>query len=603
MLKGFSSGSLDKVFDGHRRYTVPPYQRGYAWTDDEVEEFLDDLESADAHADEHFFGFMLTVSDPNNTDEAIKIIDGQQRLSTVMMFLICARNRFNHDNTPKSQEYKTMLENRICTSKYETKPTFTLGRTNQNLFKEIFLRVPIDRQILDALSTNDSNEKLIAAYKKIRSRIAGHSVEQVQDYLNTLLTKFVIIRYDYPDEQKAYSLFNLINNRGIRLSESDHIKNYIFSELEKFQNSHVMDEYDEIWTEMRENVTSKKSANYKTLDTFLHHYLIVTNAYKNFTRPKLKDMQRAFSQLIHKDAKKSPRKIIDELRYWSKVLTTLRNPMPAQFDDNTTILYYLKEIRKANAVYVYPPLLIAYERYWKRNDKILFGLVVMLCFKYYTRAKVIADIRTNSYEDQMYKLTQGISKALTASKLSQQITTLMEHAAYPSTDKVFKNLETMSVTTVRIAVALLQEVEYAKTKKRRLDRATRDLIMPERPSGWTDYIFEHNKKYIDDEITRSENIGIIHRKHLYYLGNQTLLSKSNKNARNSTFEEKKEYYEQRPKYKITEDLIDIPIWNVDAILERNRDFARILCSELDLGRIANYLNNEYQNGVKLDTAL
>ena len=603
MLENFSRENLGEIFDGHRRYIIPPYQRGYAWTVDEVEELLDDLEFVKDGTDEHFFGFMLTVSDPNAPDNVIKIIDGQQRLSTIMLFLICARNFFKRANTLNAQKYQAMLDGKIHTSEYETKPMFTVGRTNQNLFKEIVLRVPIDRQILDALATNDSNEKLIAAYKKIRSRIAGKDVEMVQDYLNTLYTKFVILRYDYPNEQKAYSLFDLINNRGIRLSESDHIKNYLFGELEKSQNSDVMDEYDEIWTVMRENVTSKKQANYKTLDTFLHHYLIVTNAYKDFAHPKLKDMQRAFFQLIHKDPRKPPRKIIDELRYWSKILISLRDPTPAQFDDNTTILYYLKKIREANAVYVYPPMLIAYERYWKRGDKILFELVVMLCFKYHIRAKVIADISTNSYEDQMYKLTQGIFKALTSSTLSEQITALMGHVAYPTTDRVFKNLETMSITTVRIAVALLQEVEYAKTKKRRLDRAALDRIMPERPSEWNDYIFEHNKKYRDDEISRDENISIIHRKHLNYLGNLTLLSKSNKNARNSPFEEKKEYYEQRPQYKITEDLIDIPIWNVDAILNRNREFARILCNELDLGRIANYLNNEYQNNEKPDTIL
>ena len=603
MLEKFSRENLSEIFDGHRRYVIPPYQRGYAWTVDEVEELLDDLESVKDRGDEHFFGFMLTVSDPDAPDKAIKIIDGQQRLSTIMLFLICARNFFKRTNTPDAQKYQTMLDSKIHTSEYEMKPMFTLGRTNQNLFKEIVLQVPIDRQILDALATNDSNEKLIAAYKKIRSRISGNDVELIQNYLNTLFKKFVILRYDYRDEQKAYSLFNLINNRGIRLNESDHIKNYIFGELEKFQNSDVMDEYDDMWTEMRENVTSKKQANYKTLDTFLHHYLIVTNAYRNFTHPKLKDMQPAFSRLINDDPRKLPHKIIDELRHWSEVLISLRDPKPAQFDDNTTILYYLKKIREANAVYVYPPMLIAYERYWKRGDQILFELVVMLCFKYHIRAKVIADISTNSYEDQMYKLTQGILRAASGSKLSEQITTLMEHAAYPSTDRIFKNLETMSITTVRIAVALLQEVEYAKTKNRRLDRAALDRIMPERPSEWKDYIFKHNKKHIDVEITRDENISIIHRKHLNYLGNLTLLSKSNKNARNSSFEEKKEYYEQRPKYKITEDLIDIPIWNVDAILKRNREFARILCNELDLGRIANYLKNEYQNGEKPDTVL
>lgn len=602
-MEGFSSDNLNKIFDGHNRYAVPPYQRGYAWTVDEVEEFLDDLESAKDY-DEHFFGFMLTVSDPADPNKVIKIIDGQQRLSTVMLFLICARNHFKHVNTQNAQKYQAMLENRIHTSEYETNPIFALGRTNQNLFKELLLRIPIERQILDALATNDSNEMLIAAYKKIRTRISGKDVELVQDDLNTLFTKFVVIRYDYPDEQRAYSLFNLINNRGIRLNESDHIKNYLFSELEKFQSGEVMDEYDGIWNQIRENVTGKTQANYKTLDTFLHHYLLATNAYKNFTHPKLKDMHRAFSSLIHEGHKKLPHQIIDDLLHWSKILNSLRAPTSAQFDGNTTILYYLKKIKEANAVYVYPPMLVAHKHYWQRGDKILFELVVMLCFKYHLRAKVISDISASSYEYQMYTLTKDILKASNASKLSQSITTLMEHEAYPSSSNVLNDIETMHITTGRTAVALLQEVEYAKTKKRSLDNPTLEHIMPKKPGEWNDYIFNHNKKYRDDKKSREENIRTIHKRYLNYLGNQTLLSKTNnKNARNGTFEKKKENYEQHPKYTITEDLLDVPIWNVDAILGRNRDFARILCDELDLDRIVKYLHKEYQKKVKPDKIL
>lgn len=604
MLDEFSKSNLDEIFDGRRRYAVPPYQRGYAWELDQVDDFLSDLESAKDFPDDHFFGFILTVSDPNDPDNSVKVIDGQQRLSTVMLFLVCARNFFERTNTPAAKKYQTLLESRIHTSEYEKKPIFALSKTNQDLFKEILIQIPIDRKILDVLSTNDSNEMLVAAYKKIRSWVLGKDTELIQNYIDTLFTKFVVVRYDYLDEQKAYNLFNLINNRGIGLNESDHIKNYLFTELEKYQGAEAMDEYDEIWTEMRETVTSKKQANYKNLDTFLHHYLLATNSYRNFTRPKLKDMYRAFRSLINDDPKKLPNKIINELNYWSKILNVLRDPKPNQFDQNPTILYYLKMIKQANAVYVYPPMLIAYDRYWKRGDKILFQIVVMLCFKYHLRAKVIAEITTSSYEHQMRKLVKDIRKSLTASKLSESIVALTEDEDYPSTAKVFNNLETMAITTGRTAVALLQEVEYAKTKKRNLDPVTLEHIMPKKPIAWGDYIYKNNKQLIDNEKTLEENIATIHQKHLNLLGNQTILSKSNnKNARNNTFERKKEDYEQHPKYKITEELIDIPVWNAKAILRRNSNFSRILCDELDLNNMAKYLHKEYQEGVEPEKAL
>lgn len=599
-----STYKLAKVFDGSKRYIVPTYQRGYAWTSDEIDDFLSDLKSANDSADEHFFGFVLTTSnpDPNDPCTLIKIIDGQQRLSTVMLYLACARNYFKSKNTQKAKKYYAKLEDIIRSSKYKTTPSFTLSRTNQDLFQEILIKDDsVNRNILNALSaTSDSNEKLAAAYKQIGADIEGEKIDLIHDYLNTLLKKFTIIIYDYHDEGKAYNMFNLINNRGVRLNESDHIKNYLFGELEKSRRD-VVDKHDVIWTAMRDIVTSRKHANYKNLDLFLLHYLLATNA-SSKSCLTLKDLYRTFYDLID-NHKKSPGEIISELYDLSQILKTLRAPTLAHFDQNKTTVYYLRTIKKIQAVYVYPLLLAAYKNYWERGNKILFELVVILCFKYHMRAKVIGKITTASFEAQLRKLTQSVIDGSSARELSRSIAKLMEEA-YPSTDEVFNTLESKHVSKPSIVVALLHEIEYTRTKKRSLDVATIEHIMPKKFNAWRDYIVTHNKKYIDAKKTREQNIRSIHARNVNYLGNQTLLSsKNNKVARNSTFKKKKEDYKEHPKYEITADLTNNVIWNVSAILKRNRNLSEILCSELDLGRITKYLDQKYQNGVAPDKVL
>ena len=84
-------------------YVVPDYQREYVWTDKEVQQLLEDIdEQIDSGSDKKYFVGMILVS-PGSQKNHFDVIDGQQRLTTFYLLLLCAlRHRFMGTGVPSS---------------------------------------------------------------------------------------------------------------------------------------------------------------------------------------------------------------------------------------------------------------------------------------------------------------------------------------------------------------------------------------------------------------------------------------------------------------------------------------------------------------------
>ena len=111
---------LAVLFDNHSQYALPSYQRGYAWKTTQVDDFLTDLAYINDNNNsiqEHFFGSILLAPPNIASDKTIKIVDGQQRVTTSVLFLICARNFFHthKDNSARAAKYLERLEKIIYT--------------------------------------------------------------------------------------------------------------------------------------------------------------------------------------------------------------------------------------------------------------------------------------------------------------------------------------------------------------------------------------------------------------------------------------------------------------------------------------------------------
>lgn len=617
------------------RYTLPEYQRGYSWKADHVEQFLQDLEDASESGEnyQHFFGYMLTAHDKSLPERAVKIIDGQQRMTTATLFLICARNFFytHEGKSALARRYFENLEERLYTTTGTepdlSRPILTLSRTNNQLFIDLSRRERITRvPPSNFRRIHDSNVLLHRAYKTIQEWFAAKAREhkggaggnggldalvlRINDYVLTLFGKFVIQRSHYDDQNEAYEIFNLVNNRGVGLADSDLIKSLLFGRFlrpgeggakpDPQNNADSAEHYDGRWNDMRINVTGKGRSSYKDLDRFLAHYLVAFNSDKlpsksegqvEFVtlRPSQKQMHNAFKRMVET---RTPADIIDDLHKWSEVLTMLRNPGGvAEFKRHASLVHYLRKIRDIDAVYAYPIILAGYREYWDSGRHADFEALVMACFKYHVRAKLIeSGVSLQRYEQAMYRITKHLRDGAALGDIINYL--IGEPRFYPTDADVIGPLERLHLRTPAHIVAVLEEAEYSGAEKADRGDVTVEHIMPKKFEAWEEYIICKNgiKEKTKDPAEQKKEAKKLHEDNFDCLGNLTLLSgKDNQAAAAGTFEDKLDEYEKHQTYEITKGLLDEEVWSVERITERKKRLAKAILEEIDLRHILDSL--------------
>lgn len=570
-------------------FHIPKYQRGYEWEDEHIDDFWKDLEETDSNEENrHFFGTIYTSPDKENQN-IIKIVDGQQRITSCALFLLAARDFFftkKDESKDAEQNFDELQRILFKWNDAQQKPDETdfilnLSRTNKYFFNRYIVpksKIGEKSKIIEH-ATNDSNEKLSRSFLHLLELINTkfgqdqNGISNLNHMVFSLIDKFEMINVEVGDEMQAYDMFNLINNRGTRLAESDLIKNRIFSQLEKELSSYTdkeerLDEYDQHWTDLRDNITGQNTSDYN-FDNFLHHYLV---AFK-FPDVKLKEIFKKMQDLLKKS---KADEIIDNMFEWSRIFIKIRTPS-GHFSDYPRLEYYLTQIKNVNSIILYPVVLSGYHYYWEQGDKKSFAKLIEICFKYFIRSKTIGHNSATPLETKMH----SISKLVADKKpLNEIIKELLKEPLYQTNDVIKAMLQDYAVSNRYVAKYLLEEIEHEfdKEKTSGID-VTIEHIMPRSITKWLDYIKEkHNitGREADNEAK------LLHLKYKNWLGNQTLLSDpKNKKNSNKPFDEKKIKY-AKDGYKITQMLANEDEWTVNEIKKRQSLFVDKLINILNI---------------------
>ena len=227
---GFEQLGLGAVLKRYR-LLVPPNQREYAWTEKEVKKLLQDLSLAIAEDEpQHFFGTIVTIPRGNGL---LEVVDGQQRLATTAIVLAAMK----HISEGGAGNLPRALENYIVdvdTDTLEVAPKMTLNTADTTVFHELLL----DGQSPSALPARDSHQKLIATYKLARAHLLltaktvadAERTRVFQRWMNYVEHKARAILLVVPDTVNAFKMFETLNDRGLKVSQSDLVKNYIFGQ-------------------------------------------------------------------------------------------------------------------------------------------------------------------------------------------------------------------------------------------------------------------------------------------------------------------------------------------------------------------------------------
>jgi len=250
-----------------RRLDVPPYQRGYAWEREQVEDFWWDLRAAFGAAENQYFlgTIVLTSLSPGTST----IIDGQQRLATTLMMFTALRNAFLRRG---DSERGNVIERQYIVTpdlrSGENVPRLSLTANDQPWLEYAISKRPSSN---GGPAATNVEEPLISALRFFEDRIedevknAGHHWDETLfQWVEFLEHGARVIAVDVSDEADAFLIFETLNARGRALTVADLLKNYLFglarTDLETLQ---------ELWLEALDSLEA--SADEEIFTTFVRH--------------------------------------------------------------------------------------------------------------------------------------------------------------------------------------------------------------------------------------------------------------------------------------------------------------------------------------------
>lgn len=219
-------------------FRIPDYQRAYVWGKDEISELIDDVNYASEHNldGQYFLGSMVLRKATRTTDgvsfEEYELLDGQQRLTTLMLMLACIRDRVTDDKLKVAcREMLFQEENKWKKIPGRNRIVYDI-RDNVGNFIERYVKADNGSCSMDlpsiAASKNLSLANMAAGMQTIHGGFDDSrrfpTEGDFDRFVGYLLNNALFIYVATEDLDDAFRLFTILNDRGIPLSNSDILK-------------------------------------------------------------------------------------------------------------------------------------------------------------------------------------------------------------------------------------------------------------------------------------------------------------------------------------------------------------------------------------------
>jgi len=290
------------------KYIIPDYQREYDWSHIEIDEFLSDIDLA---SDDDYFIGSIVVTGEFSGDE-FKVIDGQQRITTITILLAALRDKLY----AMGEETLALGMNTFIFNTDERGEDYTILENKMPYpFLTAYVQSTPEDKDTDILPIKDGEKKIKKAYDHIAKYISSYNkqeIENLRDKVLNLIAVFVTV----DTESNAFTIFETLNGRGKDLSAFDLIKNQVFKHYPKVTG---INNPEDKWNNIKARVTTSS-------DKFLNNFW--ASRYKKVAKRKI---YKAFEQTILKQEGTSNisiriKEFVDYLDNDSKLFEKITNP-------------------------------------------------------------------------------------------------------------------------------------------------------------------------------------------------------------------------------------------------------------------------------------
>ena len=509
-----------KLMGNGLTYQIPRFQRDYSWTEDEWEDLWIDLLGTIKEGGEpaHYMGYLVLQSD---NDKTFDVIDGQQRLTTLSIIILAALKNFKRlvqegedpdRNQQRINDYRRSYIGFLDPVTFVPKSKLELNRNNDRYFQTYL--VPLEHLPVRGFRTSEHSlrkafewfEKRIREY--LNKSSSDHGTELAQ-FIESLSDRLFFTVITVTDELNAYKVFETLNARGVRLSSTDLLKNYLFSIIHREgEHEHEMKNLEDRWESIVGRLGSESFPDFLRMHWNSRQDSVRQTELFKVIRSRVTSREFAFTLL--REMEEDMDNYLALTKHWIPPLKT-----------------YASELRMFTVRQPLPLLLAARRKLVDSDMETLMRACVVISFRF----NVIAGLQASGQEATYGSVAQKISTgsladlaAILAALKPIYIGDSQFKAAFG--EKVIRTTNTRNKRVVRYLLCALEKQTSGNDHDADSDSFNIEHILPQNPNqGW--------EAFQDEEI---DSIA-------YRLGNMTLMQTgANRDVGNSPFAEKKPAY-------------------------------------------------------------
>ena len=544
---------LDLIGNG-KAYRVPPYQRDYAWTQQEWEDLWNDVvELRGEPAGRHYMGALVVQA---HGDREFLVIDGQQRLATISLLALAVIGKLRRmadqgADEDRNRERATELRNRFIGEKDPASlvesSRLRLNETDDPFYQDYLVQI---REPLNPRGLPRSNALLWNCFRYFSEQIdelevdAGNAGEETAKILSETVARrllFILITVD--DELNAYTLFETLDARGLELTTTDLLKNYFFS---KVRAGTDVDALKRRWRALIATVAQERFPD------FLRYHLLCE-------QPKIR-RQRLF-KLVRDRVRTAGQtfEFVAALEDRAELFAALRDVNHGYWIDRPAAGPFVRELNLFGARQMTPVFFAAWGAFSDDDFVRLLKLASVIAFRY----SVVSGLNSNPLE----RVCHLAAKAVLDGQANRPGAVFRHlRPIYVDDDRFESDFARWTVGTrgrrgkiARYVLARLETAAGGRAVDPETDPATVEHVLPENPAGEWAGVFPPERR--EAAVDR--------------LGNLTLLERTrNRSVGSAAYPAKRDAYESSA-YAITREIAGLAPeeWSPALLEERQRRLA------------------------------
>jgi uncharacterized protein with ParB-like and HNH nuclease domain len=289
---------FSRLVSGERTFTIPVFQRNYDWGKKQCQQLFKDIEDAANTGIAHFIGTIVCNKSKENRlswDEFF-VIDGQQRIASIMLLLKALINHPDLDKTDGEKIWEHYLTNKFSQSdKFKLK------------LKPIESDLLVWKNIINGTISKDNSSNLTRNYELFLELITK-STNTPQEILNAVGSLSVVCLTLDPAVEKPQVIFESINSTGKSLTQGDLIRNYLLMNEKNIEMQIKL--YQKYWVPIEQYCQKDESK----VPDFIRDYLTM----KNSAIVNIKDVYDNFQKHSRRNFGDDKENLLAELSRYAK---------------------------------------------------------------------------------------------------------------------------------------------------------------------------------------------------------------------------------------------------------------------------------------------